>query len=162
MPERLISQLAHVELLTPTPEQSLHFLTEVVGLEESHREMQSVYLRCWGDHFHHSVILTEAPDIGLGHIGWRSEGPEALAVAVERLEGSGRGEGWREDDLGHGPARFAPGTVAMGVWAAVTSALVAVWAVAAVVGGGTWFPWWALIALPWIWAIVRRSQRHGE
>jgi hypothetical protein len=63
---------------------------------------------------------------------------------------------------GHGPARFAPGTVAMGVWAAVTSALVAVWAVAAVVGGGTWFPWWALIALPWIWAIVRRSRRHGE
>jgi hypothetical protein len=63
---------------------------------------------------------------------------------------------------GHGPARFAPGTVAMGVWAAVTSALVAIWAVAAVVGGGTWFPWWALIALPWIWAIVRRSQHRGE
>jgi hypothetical protein len=32
---------------------------------------------------------------------------------------------------GHLPARFAPGTVAMGVWAAVTSALVAIWAVAA-------------------------------
>jgi hypothetical protein len=66
------------------------------------------------------------------------------------------------DPGGRDPARFAPGTVAMGVWAAVTSALVAIWAVAAVVGGGTWFPWWALIALPWIWAIVRRSQRHGE
>ena len=62
---------------------------------------------------------------------------------------------------GHGPVRFTPGTVAMGVWAAVTSALVAVWAVAAVVGGGTWFPWWALIALPWIWAIIRRSQHPG-
>ena len=66
-------------------------------------------------------------------------------------------------DPGHaGPARFTPGTVAMGAWAVVTSAMVAIWAVAAVVGGGTWFPWWALIALPWIWAIVRRSQRHGE
>jgi len=53
----------------------------------------------------------------------------------------------------------ARGTVAMGAWAVVTSALVAIWAVAAVVGTGTWFPWWALIALPWIWAIVRRSQR---
>src|SRR5512135_856024 len=53
------------------------------------------------------------------------------------------------------PARFTPGTVAMGAWAVVTSALVAIWAVAAVVGGGTWFPWWALIALPWIWAIIR-------
>jgi Domain of unknown function (DUF1707) len=67
------------------------------------------------------------------------------------------------DPRGHGgPARFAPGTVAMGAWATVTSALVAIWAVAAVVGGGTWFPWWALIAIPWIWAIVRRSQRPGE
>jgi hypothetical protein len=66
-------------------------------------------------------------------------------------------------DPGHGsPARFTPGTVAMGAWAVVTSAMVAIWAVAAVVGSGTWFPWWALIALPWIWAIVRRSQRPGD
>ena len=60
------------------------------------------------------------------------------------------------------PARFAPGTVAMGAWAVVTSALVAIWAVAAVVGGGTWFPWWALVAIPWIWAVIRRSQRPRE
>jgi hypothetical protein len=67
------------------------------------------------------------------------------------------------DHGGHGaPARFPPGAVAMGAWAAVTSALIAIWAVAAVVAGGTWFPWWALVAIPWIWAIVRRSQRHGE
>jgi len=67
------------------------------------------------------------------------------------------------DQGGHGaPARFPPGAVAMGAWAAVTSALIAIWAVAAVVAGGTWFPWWALVAIPWIWAIVRRSQRHGE
>jgi hypothetical protein len=61
-----------------------------------------------------------------------------------------------------GPAKFTPGTVAMGAWAVVTSALVAIWAVAAVVGSGTWFPWWALIALPWIWAIIRRSQHPGD
>jgi hypothetical protein len=60
------------------------------------------------------------------------------------------------------PARFAPGTIAVGAWAAVTSALVAIWAVAAVVGGGTWFPWWALIAIPWIWAVIRRSQHRRE
>ena len=67
------------------------------------------------------------------------------------------------DSGGHGtPARLTPGTVAMGAWAVVTSAMVAIWAVAAVVGGGTWFPWWALIALPWIWAIIRRSQHPGD
>lgn len=60
------------------------------------------------------------------------------------------------------PVRFSPGTVAMGAWAVVTSALVALWAVMAVVGTGTWFPWWALIAIPWIWALVRRAQHPRE
>jgi len=104
MPERLISQLAHVELLTPTPEQSLQFLTAVLGLEESHRDGQSVYLRCWGDHFHHSVQLTEASQPGLGHAAWRAEGPDQLARAVAALEAAGLGEGWTEGDVGHGPA----------------------------------------------------------
>jgi hypothetical protein len=57
-----------------------------------------------------------------------------------------------------GPARFAPGAVALGAWAVVTSALVAIWAVAAVAGGGTWFPWWALVAIPWIAVLIRRAQ----
>jgi Domain of unknown function (DUF1707) len=57
------------------------------------------------------------------------------------------------------PVRITPGAVAFGAWATVTSALIAVWAVLAVIGVGTWFPWWALIAIPWIWVLIRRSQR---
>ena len=60
------------------------------------------------------------------------------------------------------PARFPPGTVAVGAWAVVTGTLIAIWVVAAVVGVGTWFPWWLLIAIPWIWVLIRRSRRHGE
>jgi hypothetical protein len=67
-------------------------------------------------------------------------------------------------DRGHAadPARFPPGTMAVGAWAVVTGTLIAIWAVAAVVGVGTWFPWWLLIAIPWIWVLIRRSRRHGE
>ncbi len=61
-----------------------------------------------------------------------------------------------------GLTRFTPGTVAMGAWAAVSSALIAIWAVAAVVGGGTWFPWWAVIVLPWIWVLIRRARHRRE
>ena len=64
-------------------------------------------------------------------------------------------------DPGH-VARFQPGTVAMAAWGAATSALIALWAVLAVVAGGTWYPWWVLIAVPWIWAAIRRAQRHRE
>ena len=35
MAERLISRLAHVEVLTPKPDESLRFYTDVLGLEES-------------------------------------------------------------------------------------------------------------------------------
>jgi hypothetical protein len=61
-----------------------------------------------------------------------------------------------------GLTRFTPGTVAMGAWAVVSAAMVAIWAVAAVVDGGTWFPWWALVVLPWIWALRRRAQHRRE
>jgi len=56
-----------------------------------------------------------------------------------------------------GPARFSVGTVAVGAWAVTTSALIAIWVVVAV-AGGTWFPWWALFALPWIWFLARRHR----
>jgi catechol 2,3-dioxygenase len=48
MNRSLLSQLAHVELTTPMPEESLRFWTQVVGLEETARVGQSVYLRGWG------------------------------------------------------------------------------------------------------------------
>ena len=58
------------------------------------------------------------------------------------------------------PVKLTPGGVALGAWGVVTAVLVALWAVAAVVGVGTWFPWWALIAIPWIWVVIRRAQRR--
>jgi catechol 2,3-dioxygenase len=104
MVERLISQLAHAELLTPELEESARFFTDVMGLQESGRDERSIYLRCWGDFFFHSVQLTEAPQPGLGHVGWRTEGPAQLEKAVAALESAGAGEGWSEDQKGHGPA----------------------------------------------------------
>jgi catechol 2,3-dioxygenase len=72
---RLIAHLAHVEILTPKPEASLAFYKEVIGLEETTREGQSVYLRGWGEWHHHSLQLTEAAEPGLGHLGWRTWSP---------------------------------------------------------------------------------------
>ena len=42
MVNRLISQLAHVEVITPKPEESLRFYRDVLGLEVSGQEGQSV------------------------------------------------------------------------------------------------------------------------
>jgi len=56
MVERLIAQLAHVEIITPTPERSAAFFRNILGLEESGRAGQSVYFRGWGEFFHHSYV----------------------------------------------------------------------------------------------------------
>jgi catechol 2,3-dioxygenase len=104
VPTPLLSQLAHVEVHTPKPAESLTFFTEVIGLELTEQAGQSAYLRGWGERFHHSLKLTEGPQPGLGHIGWRAASPEALEVAAERLEQLGRGEGWMDGDAGHGRA----------------------------------------------------------
>src|SRR3954464_13690251 len=102
MAERLISQLAHVEVLTPTPDDSLRFYTDVLGLEESGREGQSVFLRGWGERFFHSLQLTESDRPGLGHIGWRAQGPGQLERAVAGVEAAGVGEGGSDGSTGEG------------------------------------------------------------
>jgi catechol 2,3-dioxygenase len=61
VPNRLIAHLAHVEVLSPKPEESLRFYRDVLGLEESSREGGSVYLRAWGEWDHHSLKLTGWP-----------------------------------------------------------------------------------------------------
>ena len=40
-----LAHLGHVEMFTPKPEESLHFFVNILGLTESGREGDSVYLR---------------------------------------------------------------------------------------------------------------------
>ena len=102
--KHLISQLAHVELLTPKPDETLLFFKELMGLTETGRQGQSVYLRGWGEFFHHSLKITEGKHAGVGHSGWRADSAEALQEVVQAIEATGLGQGWSEGDLGHGPA----------------------------------------------------------
>jgi catechol 2,3-dioxygenase len=101
---RLLSQLAHVELQSPDPDTSIKFFTDVLGLSVTTELGQSAFLRGWGEHFHHSLVITEGPQPYLSHIAWRAAGEEELEIAVKRLEDLGVGEGWEEATTGHGPA----------------------------------------------------------
>ena len=44
-----VAHLGHLELLTPKPDESLRFFTEILGMTESGREGESVYLRAYDD-----------------------------------------------------------------------------------------------------------------
>jgi len=99
-----LAHLAHIELLTPKPAESLAFFVNVMGMTESGRRGDSVYLRGWDDYEHHTLKLTASPVAGMGHMAFRATSPDALQRRATIIEGSGFGRGWTDGDLGHGPA----------------------------------------------------------
>lgn len=88
-----VAQLAHCEILSPKPAETVRFLTELLGLTESGRAGQSAYLRAFEDFYHHTLKVTEAREPGLGHVAWRATSPWALERRVKVLQGSGAGTG---------------------------------------------------------------------
>jgi len=101
-PIRDIAHLGHVELLTPKPDESLWYFTDVLGMAEVYREGQSVYLRGYGDYAATTLKLTEAKAAGVGHIAWRAASPQALERRAAAIAASGLGLGWSNGDFGHG------------------------------------------------------------
>ena len=99
-----LAHLAHVELLTPKPEESLRFFVDVMGLEIEGQEGRSTYLRGWGDYQRYSLKLSESEQAGLGHMAIRAWSQEALESRAAAIEDAGRGVGWIDGDVGHGPA----------------------------------------------------------
>jgi catechol 2,3-dioxygenase len=99
-----VARIAHAELLTPQPDESLRFFVDVLGMEEEARDDGSVYLRGWGDYLRYSLKLTESERAGLGHVALRAWSPEALDRRVAAIEAAGCGLGWIDGDVGHGPA----------------------------------------------------------
>ena len=99
-----LAHLGHIELFTPKPDESLHFFVNVLGLTESGRESDSVYLRGWDDYEFHTLKLTAAKQSGLGHLAFRANSPEALERRAKKIESMGRGIGWVDGDMGHGKA----------------------------------------------------------
>lgn len=99
-----VAHLAHVELFTNKPDASLDFFVNILGLTESGRGGDSVYLRAWDDYEFHSLKLTASNTTGVGHVGYRASSEQALLRRVAAIEAMGCGICWSDGDLGHGRA----------------------------------------------------------
>jgi catechol 2,3-dioxygenase len=66
-----ILRLSHVEIRVPDLELATAYYSEVVGLIETARESERVFMKCWDEHQHHSVVLTYAPTHGLNAFGFK-------------------------------------------------------------------------------------------
>jgi catechol 2,3-dioxygenase len=99
-----VAHLGHVEILTPKPDESLRFFVDVLGMTESGRQGDSVFLRGWDDYERYSLKLTASHTSGLGHAAFRARSQQALERRVAALKASGAAVGWHAGELGHGPA----------------------------------------------------------
>jgi len=99
-----LAHLGHLELLTAKPQESLRFFVDVLGMTETARQGDSVYLRGWDDYEHHTLKLTGAKTNGMRHMAFRARSAQALERRVAALKGSGYEIGWNDGDVGHGKA----------------------------------------------------------
>jgi len=99
-----LAHLGHLELLTPKPAESLRFFVEVLGMTETARQGESVYLRGWDDYEHHTLKLTGSKTTGMRHMAFRARSQQALERRVAALKNTQYARGWTGGDVGHGPA----------------------------------------------------------
>lgn len=103
-----VAELAHVEILSPKPEESIRFFEQMLGMELVTQVGQSAYLRAYEDWYHSSLVITESPVSGMGHVALRTRSDAALERRVAAIEATGLGIGWVGDSPGHGRAyRFS-------------------------------------------------------
>jgi len=101
-----IVRLGHVEYRVTDLGRARDFYVDLLGLIETARDRDRVYLRCIEDREHHSLVLRQADSAGVGHLSFKV----AAADDLDRLEARFRSLGLatkrlqRDEELGQGPA----------------------------------------------------------
>ncbi|MBV9195439.1 MAG: 3,4-dihydroxyphenylacetate 2,3-dioxygenase [Solirubrobacterales bacterium] len=99
-----IVRVAHVELLVADLEASRAFYGELLGMIESDRDDDVVYLRGWEDHTHHSLVLRRAAEPAVSHIAFRVREEEDLELLADAARTVGAPVQWHEHEPHHGRA----------------------------------------------------------
>lgn len=69
----------HAQLRVMDMDAAVHHYRDIMGLEEMGRDAQGrVYLKCWDELDHHSIILSPSDSAGLDFMGFKVLGKEAL------------------------------------------------------------------------------------
>ena len=89
-----IAKTGHVAFTTPDLEESTWFFEEVMGLQETERTDDAVYLRGLRDWEHHTMSLREGSEGGVEHIAWRTQEPEHVEAFGKRFEEQGLEVEW--------------------------------------------------------------------
>jgi hypothetical protein len=90
----------------------------MLGMEISHREGQSVYMRAYEDFYQYTLKITERDQPGLEEITWRAKSAEALShcryLRSQGWEVAGRKKIMHTDPLSNSPCRMVTNERAVG------------------------------------------------
>jgi catechol 2,3-dioxygenase len=99
-----VAEFGSFELFSPNVDETVWFFKDLLGMIETERSGNSVFLRGFDDPYKHTLKVTERDQPGMGFAGWRAMSAQALDRRVKAIEESGRGRGWVEGECGVGPA----------------------------------------------------------
>ena len=122
MSDRIL-RLQHVEVRVPDLELCTAYYTEVVGLIEVAHEEGRVFLKCWDEHEHHSVVLRQAPTYGLDHMSFKVAEQQDLDYYAGRIEKAGLSvKRFAPAELGRAGARPSGSRPRRGTWSSWSTA----------------------------------------
>ena len=81
-----ILRLAHVDVTVTDLDLATAYYTEVIGLQETERDADSVYLKCWDEPNHHSLRLIYGPRVGFEQMSFRVEHEDDLSRFENRVQ----------------------------------------------------------------------------
>ena len=99
---RDLAHIGPVELFTPELEATRDFFVNQMALREVHHDAGSIYLHAWDDYQSYTIRLISRADAGIGRTFLRAASPAAFARLVERIEATGLGRGYSEEEHGLG------------------------------------------------------------
>lgn len=88
---------AHAEFRVADLGAARHYYVDLLGLVETERTADALYLRGLEEREHHSLILRLAPSPGLGHMAYRVAEPDDLGRLSRRFAELGLPQRWVED-----------------------------------------------------------------
>ncbi|MFA5664505.1 3,4-dihydroxyphenylacetate 2,3-dioxygenase [Castellaniella sp.] len=101
-----ILRLGHIEYFVQDLDRARAFYVDAIGLFETARDENHIYLRGIEDRDHHSVVLTRSPTAGIGHFSFKVASEEDLERLAHKFKGLGCPMRWLEpgEELGQGRA----------------------------------------------------------
>lgn len=94
-----IARLGHVEFRTTDLERARDFYVDLIGLHETERDHDRIYLRCTEDKQHHTFVLRRAQSAGVGHIGFVVADEDDLDRMKARFEELGLPVRWAGNEM---------------------------------------------------------------